>query len=351
MKKRRPRIILKLLGLFLSLLFAVPCHAFRIQEIPQLLKTPRAFLLSHPEFMKISLSETLTRRCWMYAENARLQCRNGAHQFIQNLQIQPLTLEAPDHQKSSYIVTFANDLIRLHQDPRTQMFLDDFNQSLDTLEETIKIYQFIAPQNIKALELGNLALKYFVSVPETFKVLAVLFQDLPPSEIQTHSWLQKFGDDALVRLLHKTLARLAALTLPNGSVPLTIFGQGFYNSKIYHQLVAAYLSSELMRNGYHYEIAFMMPFLFNYLYEAGEATSPWKTYFMEPSSLPDPKTQDDILAGQVGSLMGIHRLSHLICETKARSLLTQSPASFLRTAVRALQKESSSVRCQTQPSR
>lgn len=337
--------IRSLLSIFIGLLLlgfgvnakAQPWYRFRLQEIPQLLSHPRSFLLAHPDIMADQLSGIIARRCKHYVDTGNEQCKNAANQLTKDLHIEPIELEDPTtHQKSPYIVTFTSELKELHQDPRTLPFLKDVQDQLDAVEKDIQIYKFIAPQNIKSMELGRLALKYYGSFPFTLKALAALFQDLPQSEIQIQYLYKQYGADETVMTLHKIIRRIPGLTLKDGRLPITLFGKTAYNEKIYHTLVPAYLATQLFSRNYPVKVAFFTAFAFNYVYEASEAAGDFKTYFVEPKSLAETDTQNDIRAGEFGALLGISQSQKFISETEARSLLTKSPKDYLKRIVQAL---------------
>jgi len=337
MKLQSLKKLKNIFGLWLLLGISSQALAFRLQEIPQLFAHPRSYLLAHPDFMEDQLNSMLTRRCTAYTSEVRNECSKAGDDVIEALEIQPITLEDPKtHDKAQYVVTLTTQLKALHQDPRAIAFLQELDAELGPVEQSIRMYKFIAPQNIKPLDLGDVAFKFFGSRNEALRALAVLFQDLPQSEIQVHYLYQLYGADPFVTLLHRLVGRIAGLEVSNKKTALTLFGNAVYNTRIYHALVPAYLASKLKAKGHGDEVSFITAFLFNYVYEAGEAAGNFRSYFLEPKSLNDVDSQNDIRSGELGALLGIGRKGLILSENEARTLLTQSPKNYLRRLAQSL---------------
>ena len=325
------KIIISFLFMTLGLCFTAKAQSsIRIQEIPQILKNPRAFLLANPDILKQQLSFILKSRCSTYVND--VQCGNAAKQLVEDLHIESLELEEPTTgKKLAYIITLTDELREIYKDPRLNFFLQDLETQLTQMHESINSYQFIAPKLIKPFDLGYFTMKHFGNFEMSLKVLATLLQDIPQSVIQVKYLYDTYGDTPTVRQLYKILQQIAELQNIRTKVPLLLFKQPFYGSKIYHALVPAYLANRLHARGYSAQTAFFNSFAFNYVYEAGEAYGNFKTYFTEPKSLPRTDTQDDIRAGEFGALLGVGHSEKFMPEEKARDLLTKSPQTFLST--------------------
>jgi hypothetical protein len=331
MKLRSRQFMKNILGLLLFVGISPQALAIRLQEIPQLLKQPREYVLAHPEFMQARLNEMLTSRCAFYTAATQETCHRAARDFSQDLEIKAIMLTDSNTKKSAkYIVTFTEQLVQLRQDPRTLLLLEDLNRQMDQAEKRMQMFQFISPQSIEPLDLGVVAYRYYGSKPAALRALAVLLQDLPKSEIQVQFLFQKYGADRFTLLLHQTINRLMGLEIPEKGTAMTVFGQRLYNARIYHTLVPGYMAAKLKARGYDDEVSFMIPFLFNYVYEASEVSGNFRAYFFEPGAIASVDTQNDIRAGELGALLGIGRPGLTIGEKEARELIRTAPKKFMR---------------------
>lgn len=304
--------------------------SIRIHEIHKIFNNPRDFLLANPEIMKQQVGFLLRSRCLSYVGD--IQCANAAKQLIEDLHIEPLEIEDPTTgKKLPYIVTFTDELRDIYKDPRLPSFLLDLENQLIELQGSIDSYQFIAPKLIKPFDMGYFTVRHFGSFETSLKVLATLFQDIPVSIVQIHYLHNTYGDTPMVRQLYSVLKRIADMQNIRVQFPLKVFDKTFYGTTIYHTLVPAYLANKLHARGYAAQTAFFTAFVFNYIYEAGEAGGSFKTYMMEPGSLARTDTQNDIRAGELGALLGIGHSNKFLSEEKARMLLKKSPAIFLST--------------------
>jgi hypothetical protein len=308
--------------------------------VQEFLQNPRTFLLDHPDILSLQLRTLLGNRCFEYVSIQRkLECAGAVDRFLKNLEIQPIILTSPYGEKVHNVVTLTRELKELSADPVALAFLNDLNSQLTQLRISINRHEF-SPQDIEAVDIGYVGAQYFGSIAKTLRALAALFQDIPPSQTQVNFLFQS-GERSNDRtrlvfaaVLRKVVHDFTLIGVKNGPFPLKLFGQRFYDGKVYHALVPAYAASQLKSQGFSQETSFTIPFLFNYLYVASKIGGSVQTFFVEPSRILEGQKQNDILAGEVGSLMGIGLAGKISDTATSRSNLTYRPAEYLRSSIK-----------------
>jgi hypothetical protein len=153
---------------------------------------------------------------------------------------------------------------------------------------------------------------------------------LPDTEVQVHYLYNKFGADEFTTKLHTIIGKLNGLNISPQRYALDMYGKTFYNDRIYHLLVPSYASALLKEKGYSNEISFLIPFLFNYIYEIGELENPFQALFMEPAAISHGDDQNDIMSAQVGCMMGVEHFNLRTSDSESRYLLSLSPKKYIR---------------------
>jgi hypothetical protein len=323
-------LIYKLLIGLLIVLISSSSYAFGLKDLNQIIHDPKKYLIENPELMKKEISMMLDRRCNKYADSSNRQCENAALDFVHDLDLKPIEIEMEPGKNIKYIVTFTSDLEKLHDEKMALSLLKDLDQEIKNLETQIKLFKFIAPKKIKQLDIGELAFKYYRTTKDVARFYGVLFQDLPETEVQVHYLYNKFGPDEFTTLLHKILGKLGGLAVSPQRYALSMYGKTFYNNKIYHLLVPSYSTALLKVKSYSNETSFLVPFLFNYIYEIGELENPFQAYFMEPDSIIREDDQNDIMSAQVGCMMGIENFNLRTTDQESRNILRYSPKKYIQ---------------------
>ncbi len=318
---------------------SLQANAMRLQDIPSFIDSPKKFLLENPEELQKGLVRVLDSRCRTYARINK-QCTNSAKKLIQEMQVEGIEITHPKTKTSyKYVVTFAQDLDLMMKHPNTLAFLQELDVALDTKANEDSILKFISNSSSKKIDIGLMSMKHFGNYPTALKALGSLFQDTSESEIQTHYLLKKFGPSLIAKTLHKTISKMNDYNSSMQAVAVNFFGRSFFNARIYHFLVPALLASKLQMAGYSPEISVLQPFLFNYLYEASAEASQLRLVFMEPESISQKATQNDIRSGEVGAFLGAGHSTKVLSDDRARTLLSSSPSKYIETLVAQLPLE------------
>lgn len=325
MLRRTLSLIFNSLGVLLFL-FHLPLSAQASRGIDL-----RKLLLSNPGVLKMQLQAMLSRRCAAYTREP-IQCREATQEAVSLLDIHPILLY--DNGKAeNYIVNFKSNLDTF---PSTDvmLFLTELESKLTELNQEIKFYGFVAPEIIQPVDLGKIANKYFKSPQKAWKVLATLFQDIEPSLTQIHYLNRKIGKTGELKKLYSVIHLLTHTQYIKDHKPFQLMGYPLPNTKIYHALVPAYISSELQAKGYSNKVSFAIPYFLNYIYEIAEIEGTFKAYFVEPSRIENYSAIQDIHAAEVGALAGLGLLDLVESEANVRQVMRLSPMSYLYQLIR-----------------
>jgi len=297
----------------------------------------KKFLLANPSVLNFQLRDTLSRRCSVYSREPE-QCQRAAAEAVRILDIAPILVTNEGAQDEKYIVSFKKQLDDF-LDPMIQKFLKDLEKKLDQLENETTVYQFVAPHLIKPLDIGTLALQHFVSKRRAYEVLAVYLQDIAPGSTQVRYLDSKHGQSSEVMRLFKIISQISRLPISKNQGILRIHGQRFMNNKVYHQLVPAYLSSELKMKGLSNRSSFSTAYFLNYIYEITEVTSTLSAFLREPHSIGSDEAFNDIYSGEVGALMGIDQPPSLDQYPQSRERMKSSPMLYIAQLIRSRVQE------------
>ncbi len=332
------KTISTLLFFLLTLFVSNSAYAFGIQDLSALIDNPKKYLLENPSLLNTQFEMMLKRRCLKYSIENASDCERASKDFIDILDLQTIEIDVSATKKQKYVVSFVNDLEKLHNDPVALLLLKRIDSELTQLSEQVKLYKFIAPSKIKSIDLGQFAYSYYHTTFEVHRFYAVLFQDLPQTQVQTHYLYNKYGADQFTTILHSILDKFTGLRINEKRFALSLYGKELFNEKIYHLFVPAYLSAQLKQRGHSDETSILLPFLFNYIYEIGELGSPFVAYFKEPSSITAVSAQSDILSGLLGAQVGAESFVIKMSDEDSRKLLTISPKAYIQKLVSNLGK-------------
>jgi hypothetical protein len=291
----------------------------------------KKFLLENPQILKVQLHSLFFRRCSVYTRET-LDCYKAAQETVALLDIYPIQIQSQTG-PINYIVNFKKNLDEIISS-QTLEFLNQLEKDLTQLSDEIDTYSFIAPHMIKPVDLGELASHYFSTRKQAIKVLATLFQDIDPSNTQIRYLSSQIGQTSNLKKVFSVIKLMSHIPNVGSHYPLKIFGYSFPNNKIYHVLVPAYLSQELLEKGHSQRVSFAVPFFLNYIYEAAEVNSPLQVYFVEPSSISNENAAQDIEAGELGAFIGIGRPDLKASSETIRTKLKESPISYLAELIR-----------------
>lgn len=327
------KTISTLLLILLTLFVSESTYAFGIQDLSDLIDNPKKYLLENPSHLKTQFELMLKRRCLKYSIKYASECGRASRDFIDILDLQTIEIDISATKKQNYVVSFVKDLENLHSDPVALLLLKRIDSELTRLSEQVKLYKFIAPSKIKSIDLGQFAYSYYHTTYEVHRFYAVLFQDLPQTQVQIHYLYNKYGADQFTTVLHSILEKFAGLRINEKRFGLSLYGKELFNERIYHLFVPAYLSAQLKQRSHSDETSILLPFLFNYIYEIGELGSPFVAYFKEPSSITAVNAQNDILSGLLGAQVGAESFVIKISDEESRKLLIISPEDYIQRIV------------------
>ncbi len=306
---------------------------FDFNSLFDLIQRPKEYLLSHPEALDEHLVKIIAGRCKRYIANEAKECSLASKEFLILLNLGSVKIE-----NQNYFVSLSNDLENIYKDQRLTAYLNDLNLELDKTGSELKIYKFIKPDLVKPVDLGLITQRHFKNKKIAIKVMATLFQDVFANGVPAHlTYLyEKFGQRRELELLLLVNNKIGNLHLRDGRSVIRIFGTDMPSVKIYHYLVPAYMAVKLRYLGKSKAISFILPFMFNYLYEISNGEQALRAYFFEPKVIASQETRNDIKLGELGAALGADSKS-LLSVAQTDALLSSSTIAYISKLIEEVQ--------------
>ena len=270
----------------------------------------KSWLMAHPWATLAGLNQVLTNYCAEKIPDSKT-CFSSAKKMTQILDLGNTELEIDVDEKIKLSVIFQKEIIHSLEMPQTKYFLYDFNRDLENLIEEVDAYALIQPSLITPVVIPQIANRYYDEL-QTWKTLGAFFQDIPQSRVQIYWTLQHKKDFRNwpvafenLELLNQALLKIEKLGNKNGYQFLRLTSDVPMNSeKLYHQVVPASLAAQLKASGVPHGEAILIPYYFNFIYEAQADQKSIRFLFEKNPEIKNPQNILDIQDGLYGAQIG-----------------------------------------------